>query len=158
MARKKGRQLESVAAGLEEAEDGDVLELDECWTYVRERSNKRWLWVALCRRTRQVVAFVIGDRSARTCAQLWCRIPESYRRGQSFSDFWKSYRPVFEEDPGHRQVGKSSGELAHVERFFGRLRQKLARFVRRTRAASESERMLHLTVRLFVEWYNKTVT
>ncbi|MCS3658013.1 hypothetical protein GGQ11_002814, partial [Salinibacter ruber] len=24
--------------------------------------------------------------------------------------------------------------------------------------ASESERMLHLTTKLFVEWYNKTVT
>ncbi len=114
--------------------------------------------MALCRRTRQVVAFVIGDRSAKTCARLWGRIPESYRRGQSFSDFWKSYRPVFKEDPTHRQVGKSSGELAHVERFFGRLRQKLARYVRRTRAASQSERMLHLTTKLFVEWYNEAVT
>ena len=63
---------------------------------VRKRSNKRWLWVALCRRTRQVVAFVIGDRSAKTCARLWSRIPEGYRQGRSFSDFWKSYRPVLE--------------------------------------------------------------
>ena len=65
--------------------------------------------------------------------------------------------------PDHQQVGKSSGELAHVERFFGRLREKLARYVRRTRAASEvescySERMLHLTTKLFVEWYNEAVT
>ena len=101
---------------------------------------------------------MIGDRSARTCARLWSRIPEEYRRCHSFSDFWKSYRPVLEEKQTHQQVGKSSGELAHVERFFGRLRQKLARFVRRTRAASESERMLHLTTKLFVEWYNEAVT
>jgi IS1 family transposase len=114
--------------------------------------------VALCRRTRQVVAFVIGDRSAKTCARLWSRIPEVYRQGRSFSDFWKSYRPVFEQNSTHQQVGKSSGELAHVERFFGRLRQKLARYVRRTRAASESERMLHLTTKLFIEWYNEAVT
>jgi hypothetical protein len=65
---------------------------------------------------------------------------------------------AFEEDPTHRQVGKSSGEMAHVERFFVRLRQKLARQVRRTRTASESERMLHLTTKLFVEWYNEAVT
>ncbi len=58
------------------------------------------------------MAFVIGDRSARTCARLWSRIPEGYQQGQSFSDFWKSYRPVFAGDPSHRQVGKSSGELA----------------------------------------------
>jgi IS1 family transposase len=48
--------------------------------------------------------------------------------------------------------------LAHVERFFGRLRQKLARYVRRTRAASQSERMLHLTTKLLVEWYNEAIT
>ncbi len=126
LAQKKGRESGSVAEGVRTAEEGDVLELDECWTYVRKRSNKRWLWVALCRRTRQVVANAHGDRSARTCARLWSRIPEEYYQAKSFSDFWKSYRPVFEEDPTHQQVGKSSGELAHVERFFGRLRQKLA--------------------------------
>ncbi len=83
---------------------------------------------------------------------------KEYRQAKSFSDFWKSYRPVFEDDPSHQQVGKSSGELAHVERFFGRLRQKLAQQVRRTRAASQSERMLHLTTKLFVEWYNEAIT
>ena len=83
---------------------------------VRKRSNKRWLWVALCRRTRQVVAFVIGDRSAKTCARLWSRIPEGYRQGRSFSDFWKSYRPVFEQNPqsdslDHQQVGPTGRKV-----------------------------------------------
>ncbi|WP_183957624.1 IS1 family transposase, partial [Salinibacter ruber] len=137
--------------------ESDVLELDECWTYVRERSNKRWLRAQLCRRTQQVVAFVIGDRSAKACARLWSRIPEEYRQAKSFSDFWKSCHPVFEEDPTHQQTRKSSGELAHVERFFGRLRQKLAQQVRRTRAASKSGRMLHLTTKLLVEWYTSTI-
>ncbi|MBB4091010.1 hypothetical protein GGP98_002832 [Salinibacter ruber] len=31
-----------------------------------------------------------GDRSAKTCARLWGRIPEEYRQAKSFSDFWKS--------------------------------------------------------------------
>jgi hypothetical protein len=60
VARKKGRESDSVADGLRPAKENDVLELDECWTYVRKRSNKRWLWVALCRRTRQVVANAQG--------------------------------------------------------------------------------------------------
>jgi hypothetical protein len=33
-----------------------VLELDELWSFVRKRVNKRWIWIALCRATRQVVA------------------------------------------------------------------------------------------------------
>ena len=158
MAQKKGREACAVADGLKAAEDGDVLELDECWTYVQKRSNKRWLWVALCRRTRQVIAFVIGDRSARTCARLWAKIPEAYRRQRSVSDFWKSYRPVFEDDASHEQVAKDSGACAHVERFFGTVRQRLARYVRETRSASQSERMLHLTTKLFIEGYNQSVT
>ncbi|MCS3830050.1 IS1 family transposase [Salinibacter ruber] len=167
MARKKGRESGSVADGLRPAEENDVLELDECWTCAWRRSNKRWLWVALCRRTRQVVAFVIGDRSAKTCARLWSRIQQSdsseatgkaEASATSGNPPKRQLLPVFEEDETHRQVGKSSGELAHVERFFGRLRQKLARYVRRTRAASQSERMLHLTTKLFVEWYNEAVT
>lgn len=70
LAQKKGREAEPVADQVQSSEEDDVLELDERTAYVRKRSNKRWLWVALCRRTRQVVAFVIGDRSAETCARL----------------------------------------------------------------------------------------
>jgi transposase-like protein len=49
------------------AEPDDVLELDELWSFVLKKNQKRWLWTAICRRTRQVVAFVIGDRSKKTC-------------------------------------------------------------------------------------------
>jgi hypothetical protein len=51
-----------------------------------------------------------------------------------------------------------AGSWSTHKRFFGRLRQKLAQQVRRTRAASESERTGHLTTKLFVEWYNEAVT
>jgi hypothetical protein len=44
----------------------DILELDEWWDFAYQRANQRWLWIALCRRTRQFVAFVNGDRSAAT--------------------------------------------------------------------------------------------
>ena len=101
---------------------------------------------------------MIGDRSARTCARLWAKIPPEYRGKQSFSDFWKSYKPLFEDDPSHEQVEKESGELAHVERFFGLIRQRLPRYVRETRSASQTERMLHLRTKLFVDTYNQAVT
>jgi IS1 family transposase len=103
------------------------------------------------------VAFVIGDRSAKTCARLWNKIPDEYKQRQSFSDFWKSYRPLFEADPTHEQVEKGSGELSHVERFFGLIRQRLARYVRETRSASWSVRMHHLVTKLFVDYYNRHI-
>lgn len=69
------------------AEPDDVLELDELWSFVLKKSRKRWLWTAICRRTRQIVAFVIGDRSAKTCRRLWNKIPEKYKQCLTFSDF-----------------------------------------------------------------------
>jgi len=48
----------------------DELELDEMWSFVLKKVNKRWLWIALCRWTRQVVMFVIGDRNEKTCRKL----------------------------------------------------------------------------------------
>jgi len=38
----------------------DVLELDELVSLVAEKFFKRWLWLAMCRRTRQIVAYAIG--------------------------------------------------------------------------------------------------
>jgi IS1 family transposase len=47
-----------------------ALELDELWSFVLKRANKRWVWVALCRATRQVVAYALGYCSRATCQKL----------------------------------------------------------------------------------------
>jgi IS1 family transposase len=64
-----------------------VLELDELWSFVRLRRDQRWVWLAQCRRTRQVVAYAIGDRSEATCRLLWGRVPAAYRGGLCYTDF-----------------------------------------------------------------------
>ena len=117
MARKKGREQPDLSDTVAPAEAGDVLELDEAWSFVGRKAEKRWLWTAMCRRTRQIVAFVIGDRSAKTCTRLWRKIPAGYRGCRSFSDFWKAYGQVFSSET-HQQVGKAAGEVAHMERFY----------------------------------------
>ncbi len=94
----------------------DVLELDEVWSFVLKKRQKRWLWTAMCRRTRQIVAFVIGDRSKATCLRLWTAIPDGYKHCHTFSDFWIAYRQVFPAET-HRCVGKETGETAHMERW-----------------------------------------
>jgi IS1 family transposase len=57
------------------ASEEEVLELDELCSFVYEKRRKRWVWLALCRRTRQVVAYAIGNRGEGTCRKLWERIP-----------------------------------------------------------------------------------
>ncbi len=46
-----------------------VLELDEIWSFVGSKARPAWLWVALDRATRQVVAWALGDRRQDTCQE-----------------------------------------------------------------------------------------
>lgn len=130
-----------------------TLELDELWSFVLKKANKRWVWLALSRATRQVVAYVIGDRSEATCRTLWQRIPAAYRAAHCFSDFWEAY-PVVIPAEQHTAVGKASGETAHVERWNNTLRQRLGRFVRTTLSFSKSDQMHEMCLCLFLHRYN----
>jgi len=130
-----------------------ILELDELWSFVLKKVNKIWIWIALCRKTRQVVARAIGDRSEKTCLELWNNVPDEYRQGRCFSDFWQAYRLVVPEDQ-LIQVGKETGETAHIERWNGTLRQRLARFVRETLSFSKSILMHSICLDLFLHRYN----
>jgi len=145
--------LPPLSATLVKWQPGDVLELDELWSFVLKKSQKRWIWLALCRRTRQIVAYVIGDRSEKTCRKLWARIPTEYKACRTFSDFWEAYQKVFPDDT-HQSVGKESGQTAHIERWINTLRQRLARFVRKTLSFSKSDRFHEVALRLFIHRYN----
>ena len=103
-----------------------------------------------------MVAYVLGDRGERTCRRLWERIPEGYKGGYCYSDFWEAYRAVI---PGecHEAVGKESGELARVEGWNKTLRQRLARFVRKTLSFSKSDEMHEVCLKLFLHRYNRDV-
>ena len=137
------------------AQPGDVLELDELWSFVYRRADKRWVWLALCRRTRQIVAFAVGDRGARTCERLWRRVPSAYRRLLCFTDFWEAYGKVIPEDQ-HEATDKGDGQTCHIERWNNTLRQRLARFVRQTLSFSKSDRMHKVCLLLFIHDYNRT--
>jgi IS1 family transposase len=133
-----------------------ALELDELWSFVLKRANKRWIWIALCRATRQVVAYTVGDRSRATCQKLWERIPARYRAAHCYSDFWEAYSLVIPSEQ-HTAAGKESGFTAHVERWNNTLRQRLGRFVRKSLSFSKSDAMHELCLRLFPHDYNNSL-
>ena len=146
--------LPALSATLVKWQPDDVLELDELWSFVLKKSQKRWIWLALCRRTRQIVAYVIGDRSEATCRELWERIPSEYKASRTYSDFWDAYRNVFPAKT-HQSVGKESGQTNHIERWNNTLRQRLGRFVRKTLSFSKSDRFHEATLKLFIHRYNQ---
>lgn len=130
-----------------------ILELDDLWSFVLKRANKRWVWLALCRLTRQVVAYVIGDRSEATCRKLWQALVEPYHQAQCYTDLGEAYQAVIPADQ-HAVSGKAAGQTSHIERWNNTLRQCLARFVRRTLSFSKSETMHEICLCLLIHRYN----
>ena len=154
MAQKKWLSLPALHETLLPFEQGDELELDEAWTFVLKRKNKRWLWLALCRRTRQIVAFAIGCRGVKTCRVLWSRIPQAYKAGHCFADIWEAYACVVPAKS--LQQSQTYGPTNHIERFNRTLRQRIGRLTRETASFSKCEMMHYIAIHLFIHRYNQS--
>jgi insertion element IS1 protein InsB len=113
-----------------------------------------WVWVALDAGTRRVLAMVVGDRSAGTARRLWEALPRGYRTGVTvYTDFLASYQVVIPA-ARHRAVGKDTGLTAHIERFWLTLRQRCARFVRKTLSFSKCHKNHLGALWYFIRLYN----
>lgn len=134
-------------------EKSEILELDEMWTFVKSKKNKYWLWMAICRRTRQIVAYYLGDRSEKSCKKLWKRIPEKYKKSTTYSDFWDAYAKVIQTGK-HHSVGKESGQTSHIERLNLTFRQRMSRLVRKTLPYSKKYIYHNASIKNFIYYYN----
>jgi len=93
--RKKEAALASVnTALLRTVEPAEILvdieqageaEVDEMWSFVKQKANKQWIWIAMDKQTRQIIAFHVGDRSHESAQQLWANLPAVYREQATFS-------------------------------------------------------------------------
>ena len=134
-------------------EEGDILEFDEIYAFVGSKKNKVWIWLVITRLKKQIVAYFIGDRSAKSLKKLLSRIPKRYKILFSYSDEWKAYSEVLNSET-HTSVPKQSGKTSHIERFNNTLRQRLSRLVRKTLSFSKSESMLDSAINAFIVDYN----
>ena len=81
------------------------------------------------------------------------KIPADYKALACYSDFWNAYQKVIPPEQ-HHACGKEEGETNPVERFNLTLRQRLARFVRKTLSFSKIL-IWHLRhLRVFLVQYN----
>ena len=130
------------------------IQLDEMWTFVGNKENKQWLWLALNPINRQIVAFHIGGRSAKDAQFFYEKIPALFK-GQTgfFSDYWQAYVKVFEKE-NHFGVGKDSGLTAYIERFNATLRQRASRLVRKALSFSKSLDNHSGAIKYFICNYN----
>ena len=128
------------------------------WTFVGRKKHKVWLWLAVERHTRRIVAWVLGDRSAATARRLWEHLPDEYRAGTwSFTDEWEAYQGVLPA-VAHRPSPKGSGQTSIVEAINCSLRQKCGVLVRRSCSFSRSLIMHQVRIQLVIDEHNKQCT
>jgi IS1 family transposase len=56
------------------------MEADAMASFVQQKANKQWMWLAMDARSREVMALHVGDRRRRSAKRLWAKIPQAYRQ------------------------------------------------------------------------------
>ena len=101
-------------------------ELDEIWSFVRKKTDRHWVWIAMDATTRQVIAFHVGDRNSQSATTLWEKIPARYQEQAMFyTDEYTVYTGVI-PPARHRAITKLARTTNHVERFNCTLRQRVS--------------------------------
>ena len=134
----------------------EALELDELWTFVGRRKRKVWLWLAVERASRRIVAWVLGCRGAATAQRLWAALPRRYRHHCRYhTDQWESFAKVL---PGHhhRPRPKGSGSTSIVEAINCSLRQRCGMLVRKTCSFSKNLLMHTARIKIIIDNHNLT--
>ena len=129
-------------------------EIDEMLSFVGKKASKQWIWIALDVKSRQIVAFHVGDRRGQSAKALWDSIPECYRKHATFyTDGWCAYEGVIPEKQ-HRVVNKQRRITNHIEQFNCTLRQRVSRLVRQSLSFSKNL-VNHIgAIKYFVCHYN----
>jgi IS1 family transposase len=134
------------------------VEADELLSFVGNKKNKQWLWLAMDVKTKQVIAFYVGNRSKRSARKLWKAIPAAYKQNAVFyTDQYEAY-PGIIPTAQHRAVSKLFRKTNHIERLNCTLRQRISRLVRAT--LSFSKKLSHHigAIKYFLCNYNLTLT
>ena len=86
------------------------------WSFVGNKKNKQWIWLALDIETKEIVGSYVGARSRTGASGLWRSLPTLYRQcAVCYTDFWSAYNQIFPECI-HRAVSKTSGKTNGIER------------------------------------------
>jgi insertion element IS1 protein InsB len=134
-----------------------VIQCDELWSFVGNKYNKQWVWLAIDQDTGEVVGVFVGDRSQKGAQGLWDSLPPVYRQcAVAYTDFWESYQTIF-PIKRHKAVGKESGRTYKIERLNNTLRQRISRLVRKTLSFSKKIENHIGAIWYFIHHYNKTL-
>ena len=124
------------------------------WSFVEVKINKKWIWLAIDKDSKEIVGLHVGNRDRIGAKGLWDSLPPVYRQcAVCYTDYWSAYEDILPVKR-HRSVGKESGKTNHIERFNCTLRQRVSRLVRKTLSFSKKLENHIGAIWNFVHHYN----
>ncbi len=135
-----------------------TIQCDEMWSFVGNKDNKQWIWLAIDVSTKEIVGVYIGKRDQAGAQGLWDSLPPVYRQcAVSYTDFWSAYVTVFPQKR-HKAVGKETGMTNYIERFNNTMRQRISRLVRKTLSFSKKLSNHIGAIWYFIHEYNASLS
>jgi len=126
--------------------------MDEFWSFVQNKSNQRWTWYAIERKSGCILAWHNGKRSDKDFLVLWNSL-KIFDINKYYTDDWGSYSKYI--PPDRHESGKKN--TWKIERKNLNFRTHLKRLARRTICFSKSETVHDNVIGMYIEkYYYKT--
>ena len=123
----------------------EEVEIDEQWSFVKNKSNQRWIWYAVEHSTNTILAYVFGKRKDVVFKELQALL-EPLNIERYYTDNWGAYERHI--DTEKHVVGKRNTQK--IERKNLNLRTWIKRLTRKTICFSKSEKMHDIVIGLLI--------
>ena len=123
-------------------------EMDEFWSFVKNKSNQRWTWYAIDKVSGIILAWHNGKRGDTDCGQLLGYL-KNIPIDLYFSDEWGAY--VRNLPASRHYIGKD--QTWKIERKNLNFRIHLKRLNRKTICYSKSEKVHDNVIGMYIERY-----
>jgi insertion element IS1 protein InsB len=132
--------IEAIKVGIVLWEQVEAAELDEMWSFVQNKGNQRWLWLAIDHDTRKILAYTFGKRKDKVFKKLKSLLAP-FGITTFYTDDWGSYERNL--NPPQHIISKKNTQA--IERKNLTLRTRIKRLCRKTICFSRSQ-FMHDTV------------
>ncbi|UTW62187.1 IS1 family transposase [bacterium SCSIO 12741] len=142
--KKKGKLVEQSLPGF-----CKTMEFDELFSFVNNRTNHQYVWIAVERETKNLLSVEIGRRRKVDFHRMWKKL-KTVRVQNYCSDGYIVYNVTL---PKTNHL-KGKQHTYTVEGMMSLLRHYLARFRRKTRCYSKSVEMMKYSLLVFMDSWN----
>ncbi|MBE9195347.1 IS1 family transposase [Synechocystis sp. LEGE 06083] len=148
------RSISFETSSLTSCFNGLILECDELWSFVCSKENTVYLWLALNRNMKKILAFIWVIGQEKMLSNSGSQYPKNIEKVQRFIQTFGSLIRMSCRQK-HHPSGKETGETSHIERFNNNLRQRCSKLLRKCLSFSKDFFNHESAILYFINHYNE---